>query len=209
MLADASTPTLEAHAPLAPIVPSRAGAAATSVSPTRADRFRAIFDAHYDHVWRVLRRFGVPAHAVDDVAQEVFVVAARRLDDIRDGAERAFLFGTARRLAADARKLRRRSPDATDGEVPLDHRDPLPDPEQRLEIRRAAALLDAVLETMEEDLRVAFVLFELEGFSKSEVAETLGIPEGTAASRLRRARDAFLAAVHRIQAKRGFDGGEA
>jgi len=48
---------------------------------------------------------------------------------------------------------------------------------------------------MPEDLRVAFVLFELEEMTMIEVSEVLGIPAGTVASRIRRARDVFRAAV--------------
>ena len=46
---------------------------------------------------------------------------------------------------------------------------------------------------MEDDLRTVFVLAEIEGQGKREIAEILGIPEGTAASRLRRALPCFSA----------------
>jgi RNA polymerase sigma-70 factor (ECF subfamily) len=65
------------------------------------------------------------------------------------------------------------------------------DPEALLAARRARDRLDAVLGQMPDDLRAAFVLFEIEGFTKEEVAQALGIPAGTAASRLRRAREDF------------------
>lgn len=71
---------------------------------------------------------------------------------------------------------------------------PLPD--QAAEQRRARVLLDRFLSSIPEDLATAFVLFELEGLERHEVAELLGIPMGTAASRLRRAREAFQKAVH-------------
>ena len=52
----------------------------------------------------------MPPDAVDDAAQEVFVVASRKLESIELGKETAFLFGTAIRVASDARRavLRRR-----------------------------------------------------------------------------------------------------
>jgi RNA polymerase sigma-70 factor (ECF subfamily) len=198
--------TFEGLVPL-PSARQSAGSASTCSASTREERFRALFDRHYDYVWRILRRLGVRDQEVDDTAQEVFLVAARRLDDIREGAEKSFLFGTARRFASDARKGQRRSHTDSDAGELLEQPDPLPDPEQALQGRRAAALLDAVLDTMDDDLRAAFVLFELEGFSKSEVAEMLGIPEGTAASRLRRAREAFFATTRRLKSKLGIDAG--
>ena len=52
---------------------------------------------------------------------------------------------------------------------------------------------DEVLDVMPIDLRTVFVLFELEGMSTVEIAPVLGIPVGTASSRLRRAREEFQA----------------
>jgi len=43
-----------------------------------------------------------------------------------------------------------------------------------------------------------FVLFELEGMTTPEIAELIGIPLGTAASRLRRARETFREAASKL-----------
>lgn len=65
--------------------------------------------------------------------------------------------------------------------------------------RTAVELLDRVLGRMDEDLVTVFVLFELEGMSTPEIAELVQIPVGTAASRLRRARQSFRAAALRLE----------
>ena len=52
---------------------------------------------------------------------------------------------------------------------------------------------------MPEDLRTAFVLFELEELTGPEVAEVLGVPLGTTASRLRRAREHFQSSIARLR----------
>ena len=93
-------------------------------------RVRALFDAHFDGVWRTLRRLGQAPAAADDLAQETFVTAARKLDAIEPGCERAFLVGIAVRLAANARRRRdhretARSIDVDEIHVPS--RAPLPD----------------------------------------------------------------------------------
>ena len=80
--------------------------------------------------------------------------------------------------------------------------------EQLLERRQARALLDRLLDEMLEELRVVFVLFELEELSIKEIAELCEIPVGTVASRLRRARDDFEQRVARAEARRRFSGGE-
>ena len=64
-------------------------------------------------------------------------------------------------------------------------------PEQMLDQKRARELLDEVLGQMTLELRTVFVLYELEELSMTEIAATLRIPQGTVASRLRRARADF------------------
>jgi RNA polymerase sigma-70 factor (ECF subfamily) len=49
-----------------------------------------------------------------------------------------------------------------------------------------------------DDTRPVFVLYELEGLTMDEIAACLEVPAGTVASRLRRAREAFQAAVARV-----------
>jgi len=56
-----------------------------------------------------------------------------------------------------------------------------------------------VLDAMPFDLRAAFVLFELDELTIPEIATLLHIPEGTASSRLRRAREDFRARVAELQ----------
>ena len=74
------------------------------------------------------------------------------------------------------------------------------DAEGLLEQKRVRQLLDQVLSSMSWELRVVFVMFELEGSSSPEIAEALGVSRGTVASRLRLAREAFRRGVERLQA---------
>jgi RNA polymerase sigma-70 factor (ECF subfamily) len=52
---------------------------------------------------------------------------------------------------------------------------------------------------MNTDLRTVFVLYEFEEMSMAEIAISLRIPQGTVASRLRRARADFRERVHRLE----------
>jgi RNA polymerase sigma-70 factor, ECF subfamily len=169
-------------------------------------RLRAIFDQHYDFVWRSARRLGVAAEAVDDAAQEIFLVASRKLDQIRPGSERAFLFSTALRVASDSRRATARRHEVADGEdesVLELAPDPSPGPDELTDQKRARELLDAVIRSLPIDLRSVFVLFELEGMSMIEIAACIDIPAGTVASRLRRGREMFHEKVKRLQARGG------
>ncbi len=164
-------------------------------------RLRQMVDAHFDFVWRSLRGLGVPAATADDSAQQVFWIAAQKLEVIVAGSERSFLFATARGIAANVRRGRARSREVQDEAALAVQEDAKPNPEQLVASAEARALLDTFLEALPEDLRTVFVLFELEGMSMVDMAEVLGLPPGTVASRLRRARESFQASAKRFQAK--------
>jgi RNA polymerase sigma-70 factor, ECF subfamily len=171
------------------------GAAEAPVAPAaRAEeRLRASFDLHFPLVWRSLRRFGVPEASVDDVAQQVFLTFSDRLFDVDLGRERAFLLSVCVRAAAnERRRLSRVRDEATEDHV-LDAIADLHTPEELLHKKRRRERLDAGLATLPLDQRVVFVLFELEGLTLPEISESLGVPLGTATSRLRRARGRFEA----------------
>jgi RNA polymerase sigma-70 factor (ECF subfamily) len=170
-------------------------------------RLRAMLAAHYDLVWRSLRRFGVRPGDVDDAAQQVFLVAARKLDVIEPGAERSFLVGTAMRVASDARRAATRRREVQDEDPIHERRDSSPGPEELADRHRARALLDEVLDGMPLDLRAVFVLFELEELPTAEIASLVGVPVGTVASRLRRARGEFHRIAARLRARAGHVGG--
>jgi len=163
-------------------------------------RLRDIVIEHHAFVWRSLVRLGVPRADAEDAVQQVFLVVSRRLADLVPGSERAFLYGVALRTASRARRAssRRREVDEDTSPEPIDEG---AQPDQLLDRARARALLDTILTDMPLELRSVFTLFELEQLSTSEISEILGVPCGTVASRLRRAREAFALHRQRIEAR--------
>ncbi|MBX3227292.1 MAG: sigma-70 family RNA polymerase sigma factor [Labilithrix sp.] len=157
-------------------------------------RVRAMVDDHFARIWSLLRRLGVPSEALDDAAQQVFIVAARRAVEIEVGRERPYLQGVAVRVASE----QRRSAARRDARRPPEDAAP-PQPDELLDRKRARELLDDVLDAMPFDLRAAFVLFELDELTVPEIAQLLDVPEGTAASRLRRAREDFRSRVAELK----------
>jgi RNA polymerase sigma-70 factor (ECF subfamily) len=156
---------------------------------------RRWFDEHFDRLWRLVARLGVPRHSVDDVVQEVFITASRRHADIRAGQERRFLIGTAVRVSANYRTRACVRHEVPQGDWLDQARSSAPSAEQLLIEKRAREQLEQVLDCLPEQQRSVFVLFELEGFSVAEIAELLDLPSGTAASRLGRARARFSQVV--------------
>jgi RNA polymerase sigma-70 factor (ECF subfamily) len=168
--------------------------AVTPRDSTRDARFRSMVDAHFATVWRMLLHLGTPEASADDGAQQVFLVALRRLDQIAEGAERAYLLGIAVRVASETRRaMRRRREVPTEtglleslGSAAAHH---APDQIAAVDQKRALAVLASCLDGLSEKLREAFVLFELEELSAPEVAQLLGVSVGTVASRVRLARE--------------------
>jgi RNA polymerase sigma-70 factor (ECF subfamily) len=178
----------------------RAGRARPIFRGREALDLRALFETHYASIWRLLRRLGVSAAQLDDAAQEVFWVAARRLRDIEPGREHPFLYGVALRIAAnELRRHRALPPIAEIGQV-MPVADQGPSPEDQVAARQERQLLDDVLARMSIDLRTVLVLHELEGLEVRQIAEIEQLPVGTASSRLRRAREEFSAIAKRVRA---------
>jgi RNA polymerase sigma-70 factor (ECF subfamily) len=163
---------------------------------TRASRLEALVGTHFKSVWRLLHHFGVPAATVEDATQEVFLVATARIDEIAPGSERAFLFGTALRVAQAQRRNKGR--ETADDQID-EERGHGPDPEEAVGHKQKRELLIELLRGLEDTQREAFVLYEIEGLTIHEVAAVLAVPIGTAASRLRRAREAFEANLERYK----------
>jgi RNA polymerase sigma-70 factor (ECF subfamily) len=163
------------------------------------DRLEVLVADHHAFIWRSLRRLGVPDGDIDDSCQQVFLVAHRRLAEIAHDCERAFLFQTALRVAADWRRAHKRRVEQASIDI-LEIPDTAANPEQQIDARRARAMLDRVLAVMPMNLRAVFVLFELEEMTMAEIAVVADIPPGTVASRLRRARQAFHDAARQLTA---------
>jgi RNA polymerase sigma-70 factor (ECF subfamily) len=180
---------------------ARVDAAARPVEPASPLELRALFEQHYAFVWRLLRRLGVLSAELDDAAQEVFWVTARRLSDIVPGREKPFLYGVALRVAAGEARRRRSVPVAGDAEELGNLVDPEPTPEDQVVQRQARILLDLALDRLPSELRTVFVLAELEGLQVADIALLEGLPLGTASSRLRRAREEFAAIAKRLRSQ--------
>ena len=170
------------------------------------ERLAVVAQSHFAYVWRVLRRLGLAHADADDVAQLVFLRASKRLADIRPEAERSFLYKMAIRAAYKHRRTerRRREDLHEDFDAPAEE---FAEFEELIDRHRAREMLDRIVATMPLDFRVVFVLYEVEGLGTAEIANIVGIPLGTVASRLRRARADFEGRVARLEARGRMRGG--
>lgn len=161
-----------------------------------ASRLRQVFEAHHAFVWRSARRLGVPMTDIDDVVQDTFIVAARRLAEFEGRSSiRTWLFSIASHVAhtyrrSETRRVRKAKAAAVSIACAVD-------PYARSE---AAELLCRLSAELEEDHRTAWILHDLEGMTAPEIAEGLGLELNTVYSRVRSARKHVDAALQRLTA---------
>jgi RNA polymerase sigma-70 factor (ECF subfamily) len=157
--------------------------------------FADVYGDHASTVARWAARLGGPSADVEDIIQEVFLVASRRLGEFREGARvSTWLFGITAKVAANERRRRklrhwwfRLVPGAGD-DAPTSGDGAL----EQLEKRERRILFYRALDRLNERHRRALVLFELEEMSVDEVAAHLGLRPGSTRVLLHRARAAFL-----------------
>ena len=167
----------------------------TPDAATSADArdFVALYRAHFGFVWRILRRLGVPDEQLDDAAQEVFLVLHRRVTGLAPEVSlRSWLFGTARRVAADMRRGKHRHERRLQALAVVEGDRPGERPGEQAE---AADFVQRFLAGLDADRRMVFVLADLEGMTAPEIAEALEVKLNTVYSRLRTARAEFERAV--------------
>lgn len=159
----------------------------------------ALFRAHAGFVASFLRRIGIASADVDDLVQEVFLIAHRKGGfTVGSANPKGWLGAIARRVASTSRRSqrRRREDPATDLEGV---HGPSADAARVIEGRAALCRVQQALDTLSLDDRAAFVLFELEGLSCEEIAAAFAIPIGTTYSRLHNARKRFVEAHARLE----------
>ena len=167
--------------------------------------FTRVYEAWFDPCLRWLRALGIPDADLEDVGQEVFVVVRRKLGGFEGDRLAPWLYRIATRTASDHRRRAWFRRLWTRGaRIELDGLISTADgPAEILERREAARLLDGILARMSEKRRVAFSLYEIEGYSGEEIAQLLEVPVATVWTRLHHARKEFLAHVAELQDAEG------
>lgn len=167
------------------------------LSPSREIDALTLHDAHVDFVWKTLQRLGVRVPDLEDAVQDVFLVVHRKLSTFDpEQPAQAWIYGICRKVAASHRRRAQSRREIACDAVP-EVEDEGRDPEEQASRRQAQDRLDALLDGLDDDKRVVFVMFEIEGASCEEIAEALSIPVGTVYSRLHTARKALQRAAAR------------
>ena len=151
--------------------------------------FEELYRAHSGRLYSVaLRMVGNPADA-DDLLQEIFLSAHRKLESFRgESSLGTWLYRLGVNLCLDY--LRSRTGRAVQVTDPLDDEPGLADPRGRGLADRAVTRMDLerALAHLPVGCRTAFVLHDVEGLEHREIGEVMGIAEGTSKSQVHKAR---------------------
>lgn len=151
--------------------------------------FEAIYRTHAGRLYNVAYRILGNAADAEDLLQEVFLTAHKKLDSFRgDSALGTWLYRLASNLCLD--HLRSRAVRTGQVTGTLDDEPGLADTSSRRLADRTVDRMDlerAVAE-LPEGCRTAFILHDVEGLEHREVADMLGIAEGTSKSQVHKAR---------------------
>jgi RNA polymerase sigma-70 factor (ECF subfamily) len=166
----------------------------------QAQGFERWYEAHFDFVWRSLRRLGVPPSDVGDLTHDVFVVAWKRRGCVDPDRLKGWLFGVAFRIAKAHRRrvwFRR-----VDPEPDLQLVDPSVTPEQATLIRAELRRLQEAIDRVPLRQRAVLVLHDFEEVPVADAAAALGIPVKTAYSRLAAGRKHFRRSLRQAELAR-------
>ena len=146
----------------------------------------ALFERHYERVSRFFRNKA--GEAAPDLVQRTFLVCLETRGRMREQTSfRCYLFGVARNVLFEHYRKRRRESDRLDF-AERSVQDLAPTPTSLLAREQESQILLQALRQIPLDSQVILELYYWENMTARELAEALAIPEGTARTRLRRAR---------------------
>jgi RNA polymerase sigma-70 factor (ECF subfamily) len=158
---------------------------------------------HWRKVFNVAYKFVGRHDAAEDLAQDIFLKIFRSLDTFDRRANfQTWLISVSRNLCIDHYRSVRKERQTIDRQVSADELTPVSAevaPDAALEQRDLAQLLRRALERLPESLRTAVVMRDIQELSYQEIADRLGLPEGTVKSRINRGRREMARQIRRLQ----------
>jgi RNA polymerase sigma-70 factor (ECF subfamily) len=162
-----------------------------------ASAFQSIVEQHRSMVYRVAYQFAGNHYDAEDIAQEVFIKVYRSLDRFRQDAQlTSWLYRIVMNACIDHRRRRGSASVALNEEAEqrlLNTPEETPGPEDRAYAGELGQVLESEIARLPDGQRVVFVMRHYQGLKLSEIADALGLAEGTVKRQLH-------AAIHRLRA---------
>lgn len=162
-----------------------------------AAAFQALVERHRSMVYRVAYQFAGNHHDAEDIAQEVFIKVYRSLDRFRQDAQlSSWLYRIVMNACIDHRRRHSPAGFAPFGEDAehkmLNTPEVTPGPEERAYAGELGSVLESAVAALPKGQRIVFVMRHHQGLKLGEIADALGLAEGTVKRQLH-------AAVHRLR----------
>jgi RNA polymerase sigma-70 factor, ECF subfamily len=159
--------------------------------------FQALVERHRSMVYRIAYQFAGNHYDAEDIAQEVFIKVYRSLDKFRQDAQlTSWLYRIVMNACIDHRRRQVPSGSAPFGEEAeqklLNTAEEAPGPEDRAYAGELGQVLEAEINRLPHGQRIVFIMRHHQGLKLGEIAEALGLAEGTVKRQLH-------AAVHRLR----------
>jgi RNA polymerase sigma-70 factor (ECF subfamily) len=159
--------------------------------------FQALVERHRSMVYRVAYQFAGNHHDAEDIAQDVFIKVYRSLDRFRQDAQlTSWMYRIVMNACIDHRRRQRPAIAAPFGEEAeqrmLNTPEETPGPEDRAYAGELGQVLESEIGRLPNGQRIVFVMRHHQGMKLCEIAEALGLAEGTVKRQLH-------AAVHRLR----------
>jgi len=159
--------------------------------------FQTLVERHRSMVYRVAFQFAGNHHDAEDIAQDVFIKVFRSLDRFRQDAQlTSWLYRIIMNACIDHRRRSRFSASAAFGEEAelrmLNAPEETPGPEECAYGGEIGQVLECEIGRLPKGQRLVFVMRHHQGMKLCEIAEALGLAEGTVKRQLH-------AAVHRLR----------
>lgn len=148
-------------------------------------------------VYRVAYQFAGNHYDAEDIAQEVFIKVYRSLDKFRQDAQlSSWMYRIVMNACIDHRRRQSPAGSAPFGEEAehklLNTPEETPDPENRAYAGELGQVLEAEINRLPQGQRIVFIMRHHQGLKLGEIADALGLAEGTVKRQLH-------AAVHRLR----------
>ena len=159
--------------------------------------FQALVERHRSMVYRVAYQFAGNHHDAEDIAQDVFIKVYRSLDRFRQDAQlTSWMYRIVMNACIDHRRRQRSAIAAPFGDEAeqrmLNTPEGTPGPEERAYAGELGQVLESEIGRLPSGQRVVFVMRHHQGMKLCEIADALGLAEGTVKRQLH-------AAVHRLR----------
>jgi RNA polymerase sigma-70 factor (ECF subfamily) len=162
-----------------------------------AAAFQALVERHRSMVYRVAYQFAGNHHDAEDIAQDVFIKVYRSLDRFRQDAQlSSWMYRIVMNACIDHRRRHQSAGAAPFGDEAeqrmLNTAEESPGPEERTYAGELGQVLESEIARLPKGQRIVFVMRHHQGMKLCEIADALGLAEGTVKRQLH-------AAVHRLR----------